>query len=822
MANPYAVPLCEVIFEPSYEIIDKLGYHSTVTMDSVFADALSDIEAQKDKNRKVGSAYIETATAEAALLPAELAPADQQVQLLWLEKSVNAALLRPIPFLDSRCTLVDTVTWQLGSQYDTPTDPKGKGQQYTSQAGEHPAGSDQPSQIQNQWYPLTGDEYVSVWYEARTPASRHKELPHPSWTRTRIANNVPFFQKNKYEHFLGSEFKLEQNASFAFSFAPYCRLPGMKDDDEKDIPSYLRVYWGKRFALQYDGQSLKFSFDAWQQGAAAKEFINVTGINLSPSENSVTPGAVTVVVQIVGRAVTIHNLEDLMPGNAKQEKRGWAYEFKDDKTLKDGFITVEEDYMYVGVKAMPASWAYIPIYYTPSGTLTSRVNETAASLSGLTTKADTVKNGGNITITPTVTVGTTSTKFSFEAFFEVDPTVINRSPQLLAVHLDSRPTSRSIPIKTVDLSGRVRQVTLTHGIFDQQGSVVVDNRDGLLKDMVGVFPIEIKAGWYRSNGTQTKFTRFKGFVTQITIDKKSAPYSTATLNLVGRSLQLKDAIAINLPIYDGEVHTNAVQSLLERGGWYQPVNFTPNGTPAFVDPSYRLSVPVKGEQPLYMFSLGSPIWTCIEEIARPTGYWAYVDSKGVFNYVPPFTGNIKATYNEVPQGQFQYDEWLSLTVAKDTSDIKSAVMVIGLDASFETPNYLISMIKAAGGVGFGDPTVGSTKNFVPWLRWIIVQDGKINDQGIVDWVARRLFDNNNRPRWTMNGQVWGHPEIFPLDTIRINLKTDQIGVPFKQSGDWRVLSVNETINAEDKTWFMNLECEWVDPRYSYASWWGRN
>ena len=35
-------------------------------------------------------------------------------------------------------------------------------------------------------------------------------------------------------------------------------------------------------------------------------------------------------------------------------------------------------------------------------------------------------------------------------------------------------------------------------------------------------------------------------------------------------------------------------------------------------------------------------------------------------------------------------------------------------------------------------------------------------------------------------------------------------------------SVNETIDGENKTWFMNLECEWIDPRYSYAAWWGRN
>lgn len=836
MGNPYAIPFCEITFDPTYQMLSDLGYNQSVSMKDVWADILTDLESQKEENNDVGLGSLETAPAEDAKIPEELAPSDAQVQLLWLENTVGAICLRPIPLTISVCSFTNDVSWRIGDSNETPTPDNSKllGQGSEKTIDDHPISDTiQESQISNIWSPVADSDFTNLFREI-------------SWTQTRSAtvgpgNTIPTVVVNPtflmlapsiltiYEHFIVSQFNLEKNASFAFSFVPQGRPPqhnaSNNTDDTSKIPAaYFRIYWGKTHGIQWDGIKLQYSYNAWATGDdAGKEWVDITGLSTKPIGKGLYAGTISLVVQIIGNSIVISNLEDVPPSHSKEAKHGWTYQFKDTKSFQEG-ITVESDSMYAGWKGMTNPFAYIPIYYTPEGSFTSRKEKTGANLEGVTTDTNSIKNGGTVEVTTTVTGNPdTGEEFQFKAKLTGNTLVINTTPQLFTVNISTPAVTGQVSIKQIDTTGRVRSLTLDHGIFDQSGTIVLDNRDGKFKDNVGVFPVTIKAGWIRADGTVEADTRFRGFATNIEIDKKGAPYSTATLQLVGRKAQLQDAIAVNLPIYDGEIHTDAVVSLLQRGGWAQPVNLFPNGNPYFEDPTYRLSTPAKpGDQPLYMFSLGASIWTCIEEIARPTGYWSYVDSLGTFNYVPPFEGTEKITYREVPSTQGVYDEWLSLSVAKETQDIRNAVIVVGLDASFETPKYLVSVIKPTlGTIGIGDPTVGTSGNFVPWLRWIVVQDAKINDQKIVEWVARRVHDNNNRPRWTIKGQVWGNHTIFPLDTIKVNLKTDQISMPQGIGGKWRVLKVSETLDGEHKTYMMNIEAEWIDSRYSYAAWWGR-
>lgn len=827
MAVPYAVPFCELTFDPTYTMLAELGFNQVVSLRDVWADILTDLEAAKEENRNVGLGSIETAPAEDAGVPADIAPDDAQVQLLWLESTVGAVCLRPIPFTYSTCSLLNSVVWRIGSPEESQDDNSkllGHGSEIT--ATDHPLNTSQASQIKNVWYPLTGADYINGFREMYWTATRIVPISDETIVRPTFLMLAPIAPlSDVYEHFLQSQFVLEKNASFAISFVPGNRPPEQNDDNGDPLPSYFRIYWGKKHGIQWDGIKLQYSYNAWATGTdAAKEWVDVSGLNLKAAEKGLYTGTITLVIQAIGNAIVITNLEDMPPSHSRTAKHGWAYQFKDPKSFADG-ITVEPDYIYAGWQGMTTPFMYIPIYYTPNGTFTTRKEKTGASLSGLTSTVIAQLNGGTIQIETAVSgSAATGQEFQFTATFTGNVTVVNTTPQLFTVLLNTPATTRTVAIKQIDTIGRVRTLSLDHGIFEQSGTVVLDNRDGKFKDNVGVFPVTIRAGWIRANGTIEAGVRFRGFATNIEIDKKGAPYSTATLQLVGRKLQLQDAIAVNLPIYDGEIHTNAITSLLQRAGWAQTVNLFPNGTPYFNDPTYRLSTPAKpGDSPLYMFSLGASIWNCIEEIARPTGYWAYVDSLGSFNYVPPFEGTEKITYREVPTAPGTYDEWQSLAVAKDMQDIRNAAIAVGLDASFETPKYLVSVIKPdSGTIGVGDPTQGTNNNFIPWLRWVIVQDAKLNDQAIIDWVARRVHDNNNRPRWTLKGTVWGNQTIFPLDTIKINLKNDQIGMPFGIGGKWRVLKVSETLDGENKNYTMNIEAEWIDPRYSYAAWWGRN
>lgn len=826
MAQPYAVPFCSVVIDSTYEMLDKFGYSSLISLRDAWLDVVSNLQLTEEDYKKLQGSY-QLATPET--LQADLGGKLKDISLptIWLEQNTGTLCLRPLLFFSTICSLEGSVKWKGGNESPSNTSERfGVGSEITYV--NPTTNSSQPSQADNVWIPLTGADYMDGWYERPIPAT--------TATRNSTSNVIQVqgvelgligkrLVADTEEHLIQSQFKLEKNASFAISIRSFPKaFPGYP----KNKPSFFRVYWGKKHMIQFDETGLKYSYNGWTQEAGSKELVDITGVSTNATPSKDGSNSFTLVVQVISNAIVINNVENLAPTNAKSAQQGWAYLFKDAKSIKDG-LTVPEDYMYCGMRGQVSWFSYIPVYYAPTGKFISQTTDTGVALTGVETETSDILNGGSILIT-TTTIETT--KFKFEADLTRNETVINTTPQLLSIELKSPPTTTQIGINTVDLTNRVRNVQLSHGIFDQSGTVVVDNRDGFLKNSVGVFPVTIETGWYRAGGSLTKSVRFRGFITQIQIDKQSAPYSTATLSLVGRSLQLKDAIAVNLPIYDGEIHTNAITSLLDNAGWAQPRNFVPNGTPYFTDETYRLSIPAKpGDQPLYMFSLGQPIWGCIEEIARPTGYWSYVDSKGVFNYVPPFRGNPVMTYKEVPSGNFQYDEWMSLSAVKETQDIRNAVIVVGLDASFEKPQYLTSVIKAKGGVGFGDPTAGVDNNFVPWLRWVVVQDGKLNDKSIVDWVAKRIFDNNNRPRWTTAGRVWGNPSVFPLDTIKIDLQLggsggpiakDQIGIPQGTGGEWRVLIVNEAIDAESKTYTMDITTEWIDPNFGYAAWWGRN
>ncbi len=138
---------------------------------------------------------------------------------------------------------------------------------------------------------------------------------------------------------------------------------------------------------------------------------------------------------------------------------------------------------------------------------------------------------------------------------------------------------------------------------------------------------------------------------------------------------------------------------------------------------------------------------------------------------------------------------------------------MGLQDFYNRPEPIMAVRRAEGG-SLGDPL----GNIIPWYRWIIYQDAKLNTQQAVEGVAERLYQNNNRIRWTVTGQVWGHPKIKPFTRFGINLQTDDVGVP--PGGTFRVIGVTHNLNTNDQSeYFCVIEGEYIDPRYNYTTWW---
>jgi hypothetical protein len=247
-----------------------------------------------------------------------------------------------------------------------------------------------------------------------------------------------------------------------------------------------------------------------------------------------------------------------------------------------------------------------------------------------------------------------------------------------------------------------------------------------------------------------------------------------------------------------------------RGGWGERA--------AEVDDGFQLSVPLHGADPAFKFQEGTPIFDCIRQIAAKTGKWSYVDNLGKFHYVRQSKdyGEEWKTYKEVPTVD-AYDEWLTLEGVKNSSDTRNAIMVAGL--SPYTENVAPTLYYAIRKPDYENPALGTIDgpDFLPWLDWVLYQDARLNSQDAVNAMADRLESNNNRVRQTINGRVWGDPGIIPWNRIKLDLVTDEIGLP-KKDAEWRMLSTTHVF-SENGSYFCDIEAEYIDPKYKYVFWW---
>ena len=143
-------------------------------------------------------------------------------------------------------------------------------------------------------------------------------------------------------------------------------------------------------------------------------------------------------------------------------------------------------------------------------------------------------------------------------------------------------------------------------------------------------------------------------------------------------------------------------------------------------------------------------------------------------------------------------------------------MVTGLwegdgENTFVTP--VISVQKGAGG------SVGNFMSdcIVPWWRWVVYMDAKLNTPEAVDGVARLLLSNNNRIRNTISAQMWGNPNLVPWNKISLSQVRDHVGDP---GGQWRIINATHSIDADSGgDYTTTCECEYIDSRYQYTTWW---
>lgn len=602
------------------------------------------------------------------------------------------------------------------------------------------------------------------------------------------------------EYILTSLHPIPENCSFAIAFNVFSHY---KESGNNGLfgEAYFRVYFGGKYLFQYNGEQAAFCPDTSDSNPDNWDMIPVTGLKLSNKGNATGKHSLIVLVfEPVGRHLVISNELDNPDPNSQGERPSWAYIDWENYTATDMF-NIPECNLVVGVRAMDVAFSYVPVVYPTSGTLTVSNVHTDYAIDGLEFHDNPHTNtcsvmDGKIEV-PINIVDSTQGIFGYTIFLQRGDAP-DKTPALYAIELRSPPDYTNIGTREILTDNRVRKVNLAMGVQQTTGTLVLDDRDGAMADAYGYLAVSISVGWAGDQTLGPKLV-FNGIAAPRNA-VKSSNQSYMEFSLLGRDIILRDAIAFNLPIYDGMLADEAITDLLNRGGWGNyPANVNSGG--------YQLSIPSDLTAPTYFFPMGRSIWDCIQDIAKHAGCWAYVDNLGQFNFIKMNNGfNVVATYKEVPGDIGSYDEWRTLSGYRNMSEVRNATLVVGLN-EFAQP--IIAVRKDdAGSVGsFADSTS------VPWLRWIVYQDARLNTPEACQLVSEHLYQNNTRIQAMVEGQVWGNPQLVPWLAISLNLKTDDVGIP--SSNVWRIVTANHALDGDTGDYVVNLECEYVDPRYQF-------
>lgn len=582
------------------------------------------------------------------------------------------------------------------------------------------------------------------------------------------------------EYGLTSSFSLPATAAFGLGFIFYGSYGELLSSTGSSAYAnqYLRVYFGGKYALQFDGVNLYFcpdtsgSPDAWA-------FEKVNGVKVSaPSSGKAT--MTKIMVETVGNCVLVSNINDM--GGRKLDNSAPSWVWRDPNTSLP--IAFDEAPLIVGVRAMDVGFTYIPILYPLQGILKSAPYQTGYNLDNLTSKsANTAEVMGGDVIAEAVVEQDDS--FSLQIAITRGE-VASATPALFWLEVKGDPATTAGGGGIGGL--KVRHLDLDLGVDSIGGSVTFHNQDGSATAFEGVQSISIEVG-----GVQL----FKGFVDASSAMAKPAD-SSVTFSLISSEVMLRDAIAVNLPIYDGYPDNEAIEDLLTRAAW--------GGGKDVSSGDYTLSVPALGSgiAPRYMFPLGKPILDCIREIAVAAGQWAFVDYLGNFHYTAPgYSAGGAGTFVERPAGDGEFTELLAATSSTDTSQLRNAVLVVGLRT---TDN------------GDTEPVFNLRKDnrLLPWQRWIIWQDAKLNTEFICDKVAERLLSSYNRVRYMMNATTWGCPQAVPFANVSFQGSRGDLLI----KGQYRILRARHTVDGDQAGFYTTqIEAEWIDPAVSYANWW---
>ena len=417
--------------------------------------------------------------------------------------------------------------------------------------------------------------------------------------------------------------------------------------------------------------------------------------------------------------------------------------------------------------------------------------------------------------------------------------VPNYTPILFGVEFNGSPKYEIATLDSTDIPDILSEHILNCSIseyVDQPRTCTLSvwNRGGRYKNLYGMYPIKVSIGQKTGperigdfenvpTGEPTMYQHIFGFVSDIKYSRPDAAQSTVDLTITDRRIQVTEAIAVNLPIYDGWVHYEAIADLADRSGIEtgdRVIDVINSGT---LSPG---NLPNSGlmKEPLYMFSAGTSMWECMEKIRQWSQWWMYFDEDGKLNYRDPVLTTVSSPtsspngrkFKEVPSTVDAYDELKRMNIVKRLAEIINTVFVQGLDYNYPVPRPLFALEQSPLGGTIDRARMG----WVPWNRFQIISDSALNSPGVVQSVAAEVFKRASRPRFFIQFSAWGQPDLYPLNIIEIEEIDKETGImELTEAKKFRITSITHNLSKSTEAYTCDIEGEWVDPQYTYDPYW---
>ena len=333
------------------------------------------------------------------------------------------------------------------------------------------------------------------------------------------------------------------------------------------------------------------------------------------------------------------------------------------------------------------------------------------------------------------------------------------------------------PAPSGDWHDYVQSFSVTISDDGSSGSLVIDKfgiagQDAAALQSIGAITIDATGGYGTQDGSL-----FQGLALGVATTE-SADGATWTVPLVGLEKKMEDIALINVPFFDGEALSVALDFLTRYAGIISDT--------AAADPAVILGLSEDINVPRFDWKSGTSVKTALDEVMEDTLHWYVVRDGSIYFYELSDVTGLPVVLGPDWEPTYPSTKIVSIDSTPDFEDLRNEIMAIALEQVPEGKGAEIDNVPLSPLVELRN--VVTTPDF-PWAR-SMVQDypGALTPDQLEDNVDRLVALVAN---YIVSGRttIPGNANIKPYDSW----------------GDYIIKSVTHNVDLVGKTWTTDLE-----------------